>query len=379
MAHRDRGVGREREREREVDDYRRREREPPREREREYVPSSRGAPLNEFFVDGEGIHREVMQREICKYLGQDALSRPGTYNGKKGFFVTALRPFTSKMVEDLQILSQKYERERREASSRGYRGSPVQASSPAASPNQSLDLPYSASKAAANHEAADPYEGERYIPQGRHSEMYPEMHPEQYSDRYIVRDPDSAYPPGYGLQSGYPPGPNYASSQAPGYPPVSGYPPASSYPAGSAYPQSGNYPATSGYPPSSGFAAPGYASTSGIPGARGEPNYIYTNQPDEYSSSGYPYQQSSMYPGAPPTNPRTGAGYPYVTAPPDSTLRGVPMDDQGYSPYGQQMSIQPGRSGYPAPSRGTPTHFDPPQPRDGFTRADTSRDDRRRR
>lgn len=80
MAHRDRGVGREREREREVDDYRRREREPPREREREYVPSSRGAPLNEFFVDGEGIHREVMQREICKYLGQDALSRPGTYN-----------------------------------------------------------------------------------------------------------------------------------------------------------------------------------------------------------------------------------------------------------------------------------------------------------
>lgn len=64
-----------------MDEYRRREtREPGRDREREFASSTRGAPLNEFFVDGDGIHREVMQREICKYLGQDALSRPGTYN-----------------------------------------------------------------------------------------------------------------------------------------------------------------------------------------------------------------------------------------------------------------------------------------------------------
>ncbi|KAL9030809.1 MAG: hypothetical protein Q9196_001106 [Gyalolechia fulgens] len=362
MSNRDRGNGREGERERDLDDYRRGgARKPGRG---DFAPPTRGAPMNEFFVDGEGIHREVMQREICKYLGQDALSRPGTYNGTKGFYVTALRPFTSKMVEDLQILSQKYERERREASSRGYRGSPVQALPAAVSPDQSLDLTYSASRTSANHEAADPYEGERYNPPGRYSEMYPEMHPEQYPEKYIVRDPESAYPPGYALPNGYPPGPNYPSSQAPGYPAVSGYQPASGHPAGSAYPQGANYPPTSGYPPSSGFAAPGYTSTSGIPGARNESNYIYTNQPDEYPPSGYPYQQSSMYPGAPQANPRTGAGYSYVTSPPDSTLRGVPMDDRGYDPYSQQMSVQPSRSGFPAPSRGTPTHFDPPQPRD---------------
>lgn len=90
MAHRDRGSGRERERERDrfVDDRRRETREPgrepgrEREREREYPSSTstRGAPLNEFFVDGEGINREVLQRELCKYLGADALCRPGTYN-----------------------------------------------------------------------------------------------------------------------------------------------------------------------------------------------------------------------------------------------------------------------------------------------------------
>lgn len=84
MAHRDRGTGRERERDRErYDDRRRETREPIREREREYTSASsvaRGAALNEFFVDGEGINREVLQKELCKYLGADALSRVGTYN-----------------------------------------------------------------------------------------------------------------------------------------------------------------------------------------------------------------------------------------------------------------------------------------------------------
>ncbi len=36
--------------------------------------------LNEFFVDGAGIHREVMQREICKFLGPEAYSKPHSYN-----------------------------------------------------------------------------------------------------------------------------------------------------------------------------------------------------------------------------------------------------------------------------------------------------------
>lgn len=43
-------------------------------------PKQRQDALNEFFVSGEGIHREVLQREICKYLGPEAYSRPSTYN-----------------------------------------------------------------------------------------------------------------------------------------------------------------------------------------------------------------------------------------------------------------------------------------------------------
>lgn len=41
--------------------------------------SSRAA-LNEYWIDGEGILREVLQKQICKMLGPEALCRPSVYN-----------------------------------------------------------------------------------------------------------------------------------------------------------------------------------------------------------------------------------------------------------------------------------------------------------
>lgn len=35
---------------------------------------------NDYFIPGEGISREVIQADICRYLGNDALVKPGTYN-----------------------------------------------------------------------------------------------------------------------------------------------------------------------------------------------------------------------------------------------------------------------------------------------------------
>ncbi|KAI4258783.1 MAG: hypothetical protein LQ352_001092 [Teloschistes flavicans] len=365
MSHRERGSGRERERERERprEPIREREREfSIRERERDFPTSTRGAPLNEFFVDGEGIHREVMQRELCKYLGPDALSKPGTYNGQKGFIVTAVRPFTSSMIDDMKSLSQDYEREKREMNIRFNK-----------------DLPYAKSRTRERQDASDLYESEaRYGSSSRYSD-YADPYPDTYSDNRM--------PPNYAMSGGYPSGSGYPPSQAPGYPSSTGYPSAATYPAGSNYPQGNIYPPTSGYPPSSGYMAPGYPSTSGIPGIRNEPNYTYSELPGEYPSSGYPFQQSSVYPGGSQANPRTAGAYPYVSSSMDPAQRSVTMDDRGYDMYGGQMvSSQPGRSGFPAPSRGTPTLYDPPQPRDGysqprdgFARAEPARDERRRR
>jgi hypothetical protein len=37
------------------------------------------ARTNEYFVPKEGIDREVITADICRYLGNDALVRPGQY------------------------------------------------------------------------------------------------------------------------------------------------------------------------------------------------------------------------------------------------------------------------------------------------------------
>lgn len=40
-------------------------------------PGQARPSYNEYFLPGEGIEREVIQAEICRYLGQDATCRPG--------------------------------------------------------------------------------------------------------------------------------------------------------------------------------------------------------------------------------------------------------------------------------------------------------------
>ena len=88
MSHRsdrDRDQIRDRERDRDRSRRERDPRDPVRER-----PERESARLNEFFVNGDGIHREVMQREICKYLGPEAYSRPGTHNVGLLIIITAV-------------------------------------------------------------------------------------------------------------------------------------------------------------------------------------------------------------------------------------------------------------------------------------------------
>ncbi|KAJ5146327.1 uncharacterized protein N7515_000891 [Penicillium bovifimosum] len=64
---------------------------------------------NEYFIPGEGISREVIQADICRYLGNDALVRPGTHNNRPGFFIRAYRNLTSEMITDLKADSARWE------------------------------------------------------------------------------------------------------------------------------------------------------------------------------------------------------------------------------------------------------------------------------
>lgn len=50
-----------------------------RERDRRAAAAVASARTNEYFVPKDGIDREVITADICRYLGNDALVRPGNY------------------------------------------------------------------------------------------------------------------------------------------------------------------------------------------------------------------------------------------------------------------------------------------------------------
>ncbi|CAK7244160.1 MAG: hypothetical protein STHCBS139747_005695 [Sporothrix thermara] len=73
-----------------------------------YPPTNNTPRQNEYFVPRDGIDREVITADICRYLGNDALVRPGTHtddSGRvvQGYFITAYRNLTSdSQTKDIQ-------------------------------------------------------------------------------------------------------------------------------------------------------------------------------------------------------------------------------------------------------------------------------------
>jgi hypothetical protein len=91
---------------------------------------------NEYFIPGDGISREVIQADICRYLGNDALVRPGNHNGRPGFFIRAYRNLTSEMIADLKADSARWEADVSRRVDLGYpRGSYVQDMNVSHAPN----------------------------------------------------------------------------------------------------------------------------------------------------------------------------------------------------------------------------------------------------
>ena len=84
----------------------------------EHTARKRGPSLNEFFISSEGINREVLQKEICRFLGPEATSRPFLYEGVHGYKIKAVRPFTPPMLDDLISLSKAYVSEMNETKKR---------------------------------------------------------------------------------------------------------------------------------------------------------------------------------------------------------------------------------------------------------------------
>ncbi|PHH61234.1 hypothetical protein CDD81_668 [Ophiocordyceps australis] len=97
----------------------------PRQSQPASAPATRS---NEYFVPRDGIDREVISADICRYLGNDALVRPGHYENPQtglvvqGYYITAYRNLTTAMIEDLKADSARWDSERRAQTSRNTSG-----------------------------------------------------------------------------------------------------------------------------------------------------------------------------------------------------------------------------------------------------------------
>lgn len=64
---------------------------------REEARGPRIPGLGEYFLPGDGIDRQVLQVELCKFLGSEAIARPGEYNVWQPYR-PLLKPFRLKLT-----------------------------------------------------------------------------------------------------------------------------------------------------------------------------------------------------------------------------------------------------------------------------------------
>ncbi|EAU33111.1 hypothetical protein ATEG_06567 [Aspergillus terreus NIH2624] len=235
---------------------------------------------NEYFIPGDGISREVIQADICRYLGNDAL-------GRQGYFIRAYRNLTSEMIADLKADSARWEQDVLHRANQGYpRGSYIHDYSMSHAPN----------RPPASYASSSIHEGRQ---QGGPSP--PPVYSAPPSQTYGV-DPYA--------QSGY------SQTQSPPYPNPSSYPPNPSnhspfagqnpYPAAQVpYTGASQPPVTADMHPTYTYAStPGY----GYEGRSNAPRYAGYDPESDYS----PVTSGIAYPPTTAPDPRIGMDTRYT-------------------------------------------------------------------
>ncbi|KAK1758369.1 hypothetical protein QBC47DRAFT_138860 [Echria macrotheca] len=358
------------------------------------APIPAQARQNEYFVPRDGIDREVITSDICRYLGNDALVRPGTYESQdgrvtQGYFITAYRNLTSAMIQDLKADSARWEQERRAAArtsgggAGGAREQPrgsdyvswknrqLDSSSYSAPPGDRMDIEYSSPP----NVVQQPYGSAPYA--AAPAQGYP---PAPYQPPVHGGAAPYAQPGPYGYSNQpptqYSPGPPATADR---YPAMAAPPPIAQVypPQDAAFVHGSNYQAQ-GYPapgpnrmtPMSMSSAPPSRAFNSTAGAPGYP------EPDAFGGYGsaagnpvntMPFQMSGLpNPGDPVYGRAPGPG---GTAPPR----------QGYSAGPEQQFDE--RQSPSLPSASTPTNGNPSQIPPGGpppARRDADRGDRDR-
>jgi hypothetical protein len=106
---------------------------------------TKASRANQWFLLGDGIAREVITADIQRYLGPDALVRPGLgtgeYQGEPGYFITAYRTPNTQMIQDLKLDSRRWIQEMGSDRSVAYQDSQTHAARQHWGPSKPFDVP----------------------------------------------------------------------------------------------------------------------------------------------------------------------------------------------------------------------------------------------
>ncbi|KAH6887948.1 hypothetical protein B0T10DRAFT_573940 [Thelonectria olida] len=233
---------------------------------------------NEYFVPRDGIDREVISADICRYLGNDALVRPGHYENPQtgqvvqGYYITAYRNLTTAMIEDLKADSARWDSERRAQTSHNTSGG--------------IKTSRAASGVPTRHSSNSP------VVQYRYSETHQSRQHHGPTEAPYQSDPYS--------RDGYD-GPRYPGTGTPGYTGASG----------SAYGQQGYASTSSGaygsYPQTQQSPPPTDSRFGSTPQAGSVLNQAFQPAQDPYMTMGVNRNQRGYTANDPYANPATSA------------------------------------------------------------------------
>lgn len=279
--------------------------------------------MSTFFVPGTGIDREVITTDICRYLGNDALVKPGPYTDRStgetmnGYFVTAYRALTTEQLADLKADSARWDAERRKnppgrgsSSGEGYRASATRArqqwtDAPPPGPSYQTAMP-------PNQPHQPPYDR-------RYADPSPQMRTGQpeYSNMDYTQTQNYSYGPGPQVSYG-----EVAYGVAPQRQNIA-QPPRTVFP-----PDTGGYGDGRGGPSFPERGQPGYAyNDAGQPIGRSQQQYARDKPPEPYYGRGQPEDsmdydyEDEGYQEPMQTNPPANTGAPRRSDREDSSRR----------------------------------------------------------
>ncbi|KAL2838865.1 hypothetical protein BJX68DRAFT_209385 [Aspergillus pseudodeflectus] len=75
-----------------------------------YTRRKKMSQVQQYWLPGYGLSRQIVLGQIQYFLGPSATVRPYTYQGREGYLIVGV-PLTREQINDLAVMSREYERQ----------------------------------------------------------------------------------------------------------------------------------------------------------------------------------------------------------------------------------------------------------------------------